>query len=124
MEFFSEGKSLVCVIDNFIFALNLTDENQVNDIIEFVQAINENLCPQVDYINRLVFLPYRDDGGDYSVMASNGENNLIYSTGDEKTATDISIFFTTVFSVVNKVGKEIKNDRNGKKANGRANQVS
>lgn len=104
MNFFSEGKSLVCVIDNFIFALKLTDENQVNDIIEFVQAINENLCPQVDYVKRLVFLPYRDDGGDYSVMASNGENNLLYSTGDAKTATDICIFFETVFRVANKIG--------------------
>lgn len=104
MNFFGEGKSLVCVIDNFILALKLTDENQVNDIIEFVQAINENLCPQVDYMKRLVFLPYRDDGGDYSVMASNGENNLAYSTGDEKTATDICIFFETVFRVVNKIG--------------------
>ena len=107
MEFFSEGESLVCVIDNFILALKLTDENQVNDIIEFVQAINENLCTQDGDIKRLAFLPYRDDGGDYSVMASNGENNLAYSTGDEKTATDICIFFDTVFRVVIKKALDI-----------------
>ena len=103
MNFFDEGEALVCTINDFVLALNLKDENQVNDTIKFAQAINEELCTQDGDTKRLVFLPYRNDGGDYSITASNGENNLAYSVGDKKTATDICIFFETVFSVVNKI---------------------
>lgn len=108
MQFFDEGKSLVCTVDDFVFAVNLADEKQVTDVIEFVQAVNEQLCPQSADIQSLIFSPYRNERGEYSVQAMNGEKGLLYSVGDEKTAVNICIFLNTVFSVVKKYNLKLR----------------